>query len=202
MKKHIVLSPLAVGLVVIGFSLSFQCHTTFKHPQVFFEADSTGYYHVEEVTYISDCSRCHEQQVSYAEHQNDIYQSTVYQDKYNWNYFFMTPWWFDDYYYYESRAMTDNNSLEPTQRREFDRRSSSDSARPGQGTPDPSRPSLSKQRSDNPASTSTPQRQDRRGAVSNPSSGQKESTTPEPSRVSRESKPKTSEEKKQNEKEN
>jgi len=188
MKKKIVYTPVFILAVVILYSLSLQCYTTFNHPKVFVDADSTGYFHGEDVSLIDDCSSCHQQEEPYAMRESDIYDDQIYQDHYNWNYYYVTPWWFDEDYYYNSQPIRNTDSLEPTRRRDFGRRDPLNDIRPGTGSPNSSRPSLSKPQTDDTSPSTNPTaRSERRSSVSDKNKTKK-SSAPKPKRVSREKK--------------
>ncbi len=157
MKRKFIYTPIFLGLFIISLSVSMQCYTSFNHPTVYVEADSAGYYYEQEVTFYDDCSSCHEQETPYVESSSDIYNDPVYNESYNWNYFFMTPWWFDEYYYYNEMPNQNDNYLEPPRKRDFGRRSDSADS-PRYGTPSPSSPVMAKPKSDDANRSSSPPR--------------------------------------------
>jgi len=179
-------------LIIYGFiSLFSSCYTTFKHPAVYAEMeDSTGYFHNEkEIALIEDCSSCHEQESPYVQYDNDTYNDPVYEDNYNWNYYFVTPWWLDESYYYdEPRVKTNQNQLEPTRRRTTDRRDSA--PMPRYGTPRTDRPALAKPGSKSGTSSAPPQqphkRNERRQTVTRDKVKTDKPSTSPPKRTSRE----------------
>lgn len=169
MKQKKFYHIIAIFIFVFSTIYFLGCYTTFKHPKLakMAEPDSTGFYHNGDVTFNDDCSSCHAQVTPYAEHSTDMYNDPLYNENYEWNYYFVTPWWYDEYYYYETQPVRNNDNLDPTQRRDFDRRETTEAPRAGAGIPDPSRPSLSKTRNDNPPTNSTnQQRHERRESVS------------------------------------
>ena len=184
MKKIFSYSPIFILIIFILFSLSIQCYTSFQHPKVLVEADSAGYYYEEEITFADDCSSCHEQNTQYSENYSDIYDDPIYDESYNWNYYFVTPWWYDAYYY-EAQPVPSADDLAPTQRRDFDRRESSDGTR--YAAPSPSRPSLAKPKSESSSSSNStpPRRHERRNKITNTPNKSKQSATPAPNRVSK-----------------
>ena len=192
MKPKFIYLPLLfiVGIIVF-FSMFLNCYTSFTHPTVYIETeDSTGYIQTEEVTLIEDCSACHEQESPYVESYSNTYNDPIYEDNYDWNYYFVTPWWFDESYYYdEPRLKTNQNRLEPTQRRGFDRRDTT--PMPRNSAPRVDRPSLAKPGSDN-NNISSPaplpnKRHERRQTVTRDNVKPSEPSTPPPKRESRES---------------
>ena len=189
-NKMIYLALLFISLLIF-FSLSLNCYTTFQHPKVYIETeDSTGVVETEEVTLMEDCSACHEQESPYVESYSNSYDDPVYEENYNWNYYFVTPWWFDDTYYYdEPRLKVEKDRLEPTQRRGMDRRGSA--PMPRNTAPRTDRPSLAKPGSDSnnsPAPAPQPhKRKERRQTVTRERVSPDKASTPPPKRVSKES---------------
>jgi len=186
MKKIYSYSPIFFMAAIVFYVLFSQCYTTFQHPIVYVPVDSTTYYE-QEVTFADDCSQCHEDQKKYVENETDIYADPVYEQNYNWNYYYITPWWYDPYYYYgDNRPMAGEDQLEPTQRRDFGRRDTGPG--PTYAAPAPSSSSLSKSRTNNSSNNSSnyspPKRSERRQSVSTPA---KKSQPPAsaPKRVSR-----------------
>jgi len=192
MKLKLIFSFLLLISFAIISSISLNCYTTFQHPTVYIEEDdSTGFYHAEEVSLIDDCSACHEQKSPYVESYSETYNDEIYEENYNWNYYFVTPWWFDESYYYdEPRLQVEKNRLEPTQRRDFDRRGSA--PMPRNTMPRTDRPSLAKPSSNNSSSSSTTasqpkQRNERRQTIAPGNSKPNRSLAPPAKRESRES---------------
>ncbi len=183
---------------IVFYFLFSQCYTTFQHPVVYVPVDSTTYYE-QEVTFADDCSQCHEEKQEYVENTTDIYADPVYQQNYNWNYYFVTPWWYDPYYYSgNNQAVGGDEQLAPTQRRDFDRRETPPG--PNYAAPAASSPSLAKPRSSNSSNRSTnaspPKRTPRRSTISSPTK-KSQPAAPGPKRVSRtESKQKSKKKKK------
>ncbi len=192
MKFKSILLPLFFLTTALFLMNSMSCYTTFKHPPVYTEMeDSTGYYHTEEeIALIDDCSSCHEQESPYVEYYDDNYNDPVYDDDYNWNYYFVTPWWFDEGYYYdEPRLKTTQSRIEPTQRRTTDRRDSA--PMPRYTSPRTDRPALAKPSSDSGrSSVPAPQphkRNERRQTVTRDKVKTNKPATPPPKREKRES---------------
>jgi hypothetical protein len=178
-----------LGLLLL-FSI-FQCYTTFKHPEIYSYADSTDVYHSQEISFIEDCSSCHEQNDPINDAHLQVYDYPLYQENYNWQYYYVIPWWVDEYYY-EGQRQESGATLPPTQRRDFDRRGMP--ATPATPSPGVSGATLSK-----PAATSesssqtTPQqntqkRNERRQVVNKDGTKSQESTTTAPTRNKKETK--------------
>ena len=183
MKHKTFYSPFFLLISILLFSFSISCYTSFNHPVVYLEADSTGFCQPVEVTLIDDCSGCHNQEDIYAESYSNLYNDPVYDESYDWNYYFVTPWWVEESYYYEEQAPENNEELRP-QRRGFDR-GGADQA-PRYGTPSPSRPTLAKPASDTPtySKPKPPKRNQRRQSVVR-DNNKSDKRTPPPKRESK-----------------
>ena len=192
MKPKSLLLPLFCLSTISFLLMSMSCYTTFTHPPVYTEMeDSTGYYHTEEeIALIDDCSSCHEQESPYVESYDDTYIDPVYEEDYNWNYYFVTPWWFDESYYYdEPRLKKAQNRIEPTQRRTTDRRDTAPMPRYGSSRADSpvlAKPSSGSGNSSAPA-PQPHKRNDRRQTVTRDNVKVNKPSTPPPKRTTRES---------------
>jgi hypothetical protein len=184
-KTRGILISLAVLLV---FSFSFSCYTTFKHPQIYSYSDSTDIYHSEEITFLNDCSSCHEQDDPVQDVHLQLYDYPGYHDNYNWQYYFAMPWWVDPYYYGEQPGEL-SNQLPAPQRRDFERRDVPPS--PATSMPGGSGATLSKPSSSDAASSETSppkpqQRNERREAITDKKSESQKTTIPSPTRKEKE----------------
>jgi len=171
--------------IFLLFLITIRCYTTFKHPQVYSTSDSTDVYYSEEITFLNDCSSCHEQNNPVNDPHLQVYDYPLYEENYSWQYYYIIPWWIDEYYYEEDQEVKPEDKLPAPQRRNFDRRGISPS--PATTSPNASGASLSKP-STNEASTETsPQpepkkRQERRQVVNKESQKSQKSITPIPTR--------------------
>lgn len=173
----------------ILFCFLVQCYTTFKHPQIYSYSDSTDVYLTEEVTYMDDCSSCHDQNSPVNDPHYHLYQSRIYEENYNWQYYYVNPWWIDEHYNEELEKEL-NEKLPATQQRNFDRRDIPPS--PATVTPNSATsPSLSKPSTSEPAPPESPQpkkRHERRKAITKESSKSEKSATSTPTRKKRDQK--------------
>jgi len=188
--KQTRITGLIFSIVGLLMCLIFvQCYTTFKHPQVYLNSDSTDDYHTKEISFLEDCSSCHEQNSPINDSHLQVYGNPLYQDNYNWQYYYVIPWWIDAYYY-ENQLTQQKDVLPAPQRRDFDRRDTSpSSATPSSGTPGASisKPAISPSSSDTSASGEQPQqRNERREIVDKEKSESQQSTTAGPERKKRE----------------
>lgn len=178
-----------LGLFV--FFTFVQCYTTFKHPEIYSASDSTGVYHSQEISFIEDCSSCHEQSNPLKDAHLQVYNYPQYEENYNWQYYYVMPWWVDEYYY-GSQPAESKELLQPTQRRDFDRRglpATSATASPGVSGATLSKPTSTSESS--PAATTQPEekkRQERREVVNKDGSKSQQSTTTTPTRTKKEEK--------------
>lgn len=184
-------------LTILLLFVTMQCYTTFKHPKIYSDSDSTGVYLSDEVTFIDDCSACHEQNNFLIDSHLQVYDYPIYEENYSWQYYYAIPWWVDEYYY-EARTQNEQNaSLPAPPRRDFDRRKIPPS--PATSLSGVSGGSLSKpssEKSTAPTSSQpTPTKRNERRQVSTKDSNSKDSTGAGPARVKREEK-KTKKEKK------
>jgi len=176
--------------LVLLFLLAFvQCYTTFKHPEIYSASDSTGVYHSQEISFIEDCSSCHEQNNPINDAHLQVYDYPLYEDNYNWQYYYVMPWWVDEYYYGDQQTES-KDILQPTQRRDFDRRdlpATSATSSPGVSGATLSKPSATSD-SSTPASSEPKdkKRQERREVVNSDGSKSQESTTTTPARTKKE----------------
>lgn len=189
-----------LGLLL--FFTIFQCYTTFKHPAVHTYSDSTDVYHSQQISFIEDCSSCHIPNNPINDAHLQVYDNPLYEENYNWQYYYVIPWWVDEYYYENHRAGS-GETLPATQRRDFDRRElPATSATSSSGV---SGATLSKPTTTGESSTATsPQpeqqkRSERREAVNRADSKSQEATTPIPTRTKKETE-ETKKEKKQEKK--
>ncbi len=180
---------LLLSIIIILFWGS--CYTTFKHPEIYSASDSTGVYHSQEISFIEDCSSCHEQNNPINDTHLQVYDYPLYEDNYNWQYYYVMPWWVDEYYHGSQRAES-KDILQPTQRRDFDRRgmpATSATASPGVSGATLSKPTATGDSS--PQASPQPKqqkRQERRPVVNKDGSKSQESTTTTPTRTKREKK--------------
>jgi hypothetical protein len=179
---------------ILGLLLFFtfvQCYTTFKHPEIYSASDSTGVYHSQDISFIEDCSSCHEQSNPLNDAHLQVYDYPLYEENYNWQYYYVMPWWVDEYYYGSQRAES-KDILQPTQRRDFDRRGMP--ATSATSSPGVSGATLSKPTATSDSSTQvSPQpkeqkRQERREVVNKDGSKSQESTPTTPTRTKKEKK--------------
>ncbi len=178
-------------LALLLFFSIFQCYTTFKHPEIYSYADSTNVYHSQEISFIEDCSHCHEQNNPLNDAHLQVYDYPFYEDNYNWQYYYVMPWWVDDFYY-EGQGVESGATLPPTQRRDFDRRGlPASAANPSAGA---SVTTLSKPAATSESSSQTaPQQQtqkrnERRQVVNRDDSKSQKSATTAPTRNKKETK--------------
>lgn len=188
MKKKKLTRHLFFILGVLLFFATMQCYTTFKHPKIYSDTDSTGVYHSEEVSFMDDCSACHEQNDPLIDPHLQIYDYPVYEQNYSWQYYYAIPWWVDEYYYEERDQSETNASLPAPARRGFDRRKiPPSSASPTSGV---SGGSLSKPSSENSKASESaqpkPNKRSERRQVKSKDSNSKNSTQAGPDRVKRE----------------
>ncbi len=176
-------------LVFLLFLIFAQCYTAFKHPEIYSYSDSTQVYHSKEINFLEDCSSCHVQDDPVNDSHLQVYDHPLYQDNYNWQYYYVIPWWVDNYYYQDHLAKQ-KDILPAPQRRDFDRREMpASSASPSTVT---SGATLSKPNSNEttPASSSSetqPQkRNERREVVPRDKKDSKQSTPTAPERKKRE----------------
>lgn len=162
MKAKPIFPIISIGVTMATCFLLAQCYTTLRHPILYSVADSLAAPQPQEVTFMDDCSSCHNQTHPLI-HSPVAFQGQPMTDHdYSWQYFYALPWWLDSYYYENSPADLEN-PLPPTERRNFDRREvppSSAVENPVGGTP-----ALSKPASDGPspaAAPPPPQRHERR----------------------------------------
>jgi len=171
-------------LIVSGFFV--QCYTTLRHPEVTAPRENSEFVHNGEVTFMDDCSSCHDQSATVAEPYQELYYSTDYEQDYNWEYYFVLPWWIDEYYYYESLPAAGNDPVHPPERRGFER--GEIGGTPSYSTPNMSQPALSK----TPTTESNPsepaKRHERRDSATDQNKESTKSTTPEPVREKKEKK--------------
>ena len=187
-------------LGLLSFFTILQCYTTFKHPEIYSTSDSTGVYHSQQISFIEDCSSCHEQNNPVNDAHLQVYDYPLYQENYNWQYYYVMPWWVDEYYY-EDQRVESGATLPSTQRRDFDRRGMpATSATP---SPSGSGATLSKPAATGESSTTAPslqskeqKRNKRREVVRRDGSKSKESTTKAPTRNKKETKKEKSKKKK------
>lgn len=189
MKQTYIIRILFSSLILLLFVIFVQCYTTFKHPEIFSHSDSTEVYHSKEINFLEDCSSCHVQDDPVNDSHLQVYDNPLYQDNYNWQYYYVMPWWIDDYYYQDHLA-SQKDVLPAPQRRDFDRREMpASSATPATVT---SGATLSKPANSEPSpapssSESQPQkRNERREVVPREKSDSKQSTTTAPDRKKRE----------------
>jgi len=186
----------SVSGLLLFFSI-FQCYTTFKHPEISSDADSTSVYHSQQISFVEDCSSCHVQNDPINDAHLQVYDYPLYQENYSWQYYYVIPWWVDEYYYEDHQAES-GATLPPTQRRDFDRRGIP--ATPATPSPAASGATLSKPAATGESSTApSPQptqqkRNERRGEV-NRDESKSQGTTTAPTRSKKETK-ETKEEKK------
>ena len=176
-------------LVFLLFVISIRCYTTFKHPQVYSSSDSTDVYHSQEISFIDDCSSCHEQHNPINDPHLQVYDYPLYEENYSWQYYYVIPWWIDEYYYEENQELRSGDKLSAPQRRNFDRREISPS--PATASPNASGASLSKPSSNEaaPETSTQPQpkkRHERRQSINRESSKSEESTPTTPTRKKKE----------------
>ena len=187
-KKTTIILPIFGLLFLFTF---VQCYTTFKHPEIYSTSDDTSVHHSQEISFIEDCSSCHEQDNPINDAHLQVYDYLQYEDNYNWQYYYVTPWWVDDYYYGDERAESKNRLL-PTQRRDFDRRglpATSATTSPGASGATLSKPTATSDSS--PPASSQPtekKRQARRTAVNKDGTKTQGSTTSTPTRTKKEEK--------------
>lgn len=191
MNKKILIQPIFIVIVILILSLSMGCYTTFNHPKLDSYADSTGTYHYEGITFLDDCSSCHEQNTQINDAHLQVYDYPVYEENYNWQYYFVIPWWYDQYYYEDERQADANDRLPAPQRRDFDRREippSPATALPGASGSSLAKPSTSES---TPAESPQPEpkkRHERRQVTTGESSKSEKATTASPTRKEREKK--------------
>ena len=169
----------AIGVTIL---LLAGCYTTFNHPPIYSYGDSTDVYLADEVTFLDDCSSCHERDLAIEDTHHQLYDAPAYTDDYSWQYYYVTPWWIDEYYYLEEAQDNADSQLPATQRRGFDRRevpTSPSAAAPGSATPTSSlaKPATEEQ-APAVAPPPLPQRNERRQVV-----------TPDNSRIERQPPP-------------
>lgn len=175
MNKQITI-VLIIFIIIIGGS----CYTTFKHPKIYSTADSTYVYQHDEITFIEDCSSCHDQNDPITDTHLQVYDYPLYQDNYNWQYYYVIPWWVDEYYYQEQSISSPDNLPAP-QRRDFDRREMSPSVTtessipPGVSLSKPTTTDTTPEQT--PPATQSPKRQKRREVIVKENPGSQKSTT-------------------------
>lgn len=163
MKAKPIFPIISIGVTIATCFLLAQCYTTLRHPILYSVADSLAAPQPQEVTFMDDCSSCHNQTHPLIHSPVAFRGEPMTDHDYSWQYFYTMPWWLDSYYYEDSPADLEN-PLPPTERRNFDRRevpSSSAVESPAGGTP-----ALSKPASDVPSPAAPPppppQRHERR----------------------------------------
>ena len=165
MKTNTFLQRIFFVLFLFSFVLFSQCYTVFQHPTVHNATDSTDTYYSDDVSFMDDCASCHEQQSMVYDAHPDIYEDTMFDNNYNWNYYFSTPWWFEGYYYNTAQP-NENSSLPRPGQRDFNRRDIPN--RTMNAAPNPSRPALAKPSNTQsaPAAPAKPaKRQERRQTI-------------------------------------
>lgn len=182
---------IAILLIIFFLIFSVSCYTTFKHPQVYTYSDSTNVYNFQQISFIEDCSSCHEQNNPINDAHLQVYDYPSYEENYNWQYYYVIPWWVEESYYEGQRAES-KESLPATQRRDFDRREQSPSsatASPGVSGATLSKPTTTGE-STPPASPQPDEkkRHERRDAINQEGSKSQESNKAEPTRNKREAK--------------
>jgi hypothetical protein len=195
MRGNVMKQSKITGLIFLIFGflmflIFFQCYTTFKHPPISSNADSTEAYHSKEINFLEDCSSCHEQNNPINDSHLQVYDDPLYQDNYNWQYYYVIPWWIDAYYYEDNMAQQ-KDILPAPQRRDFDRRETpTSSATPSSGTPGASlaKPSTNTSSSSEPSSSETPpqKRNERREIAAKEKSQSQQPTNTGPERRKRE----------------
>ncbi len=182
-----------VAVVLLFFIIIFwvRCYTTFKHPEIYSTSDSTNVYYHEEITFIEDCSSCHEQNDPINDTHLQVYDYPLYQENYNWQYYYVIPWWIDEYYYQE-QPVSSEEKLPAPQRRDFDRRGMSPSVTTE--SPNPPGISLSKPATTDstpgasPPPSKSPKRPKRREVIVKENPGSQTSTTTTTSQEKKEKK--------------
>ncbi|MDZ7401175.1 MAG: hypothetical protein ONB37_13525 [candidate division KSB1 bacterium] len=168
--------------------LVMQCYTTFRHPPVVSQSDSTDVAIAKQIDFLDDCSSCHEQHNPIDNSHWQLYDSPRLQESYNWQYFYAIPWWVDAYYYEDGKTQQ-NSPLPATQRRDFDRRDpAGTSAIPAGGAPGTSLARPATGSGSNETSQPEPppaKRNERREIRSGDTSGSQPPVTPAPERKKR-----------------
>lgn len=185
-KQIIILLSLFIFIIFFGSS----CYTTFKHPEIYSNSDSTETYHSKDINFAEDCSSCHVQDDPINDSHLQVYDYPLYQDNYKWDYYYVIPWWVDNYYYQDHHLAKQKDILPAPERRDFDRREiPASAATPSAAT---SGATLSKPNSNEttPASSSSepqPQkRNERREIVPRDKTDSKQATPTAPERKKRE----------------
>lgn len=164
-KRILPISPIVI--VMATCFLLAQCYTTFRHPILYSMADSLAAPLPQEVTFMDNCSSCHDQTHPLIHSPANFQGDPMMDRNYSWQYFYTMPWWLDSYYY-ENQPANLEDRLPPTERRDFDRREvppSSAVENPAGGVP-----SLSKPASETPppaVAPPPPQRHERRQITTN-----------------------------------
>lgn len=174
-------------LILLVSSFLTRCYTTLRHPEVVLDAeDMEGYQH-SEISFIDDCSACHEQHSSVTESYGNIYYEPAYDLNYDWQYFFETPWWIDEYYYQPQPAEM-ASPIRPPAKRPFEK--GQIGSTPMHVTPSTSRPALSKTESSDDNLSKQTKRHVRREIVTNRNNESTKLTPPAPTRERKEKKSK------------
>jgi len=187
MKLKSIHRPVILCVVLLLSCFSIQCYTTLRHPSVVLQQEGSEGYHSSEITFMDDCSACHEQSSAITEPYSEIYYDSVYDQDYEWQYFFDLPWWIDEYYY-ESYPADLGSPVRPPERRPFEK--GEIGTTPMHVTPSTSRPALSKTPSSDSNSSQPTQRHGRREAMTNKNKESAKSTTPAPTREKKDKKTK------------
>lgn len=177
--------PVMWGLIIVLSLFSVQCYTTLRHPDVALQQEEGESYHNTEITFVDDCSSCHEQSSTVADPYVEIYYDPAYELDYDWQYFFDLPWWIDEYYYQPQPAEL-ASPIHPPEKRPFDK--GEIGTTPMHVTPSTSRPALTKTPSSESETAQPAQRHDRRDALTNQNKESSKSTTPAPTREKKDKK--------------
>lgn len=120
------LTIFAICLFIVG------CYTMISHPRLSDEMITESEYIDQDVSYIDECSQCHENYHQFQAPYTDTFHAFDWEgyDYYDWQYYYDIPWWQEERYYISVSRDEGDESLPPTHKRDFNRRGSSESGEP------------------------------------------------------------------------